>query len=398
MYYSIQSRYDNIRDLPYPYKGMLAISNDAEYLSFDFLEEFYKFLNTKQETKLGLGLGLECATSMFFFSDKKYNFSYFDGLDANSKKTNYSNRINEYIKAGVIDTNHSYGDFDFVGGFERKHALRTYEELNKNNLSLKIYTNHGTEDNTQNIGGDAHYHSGDIIGSTVYHSDLLSQNDVTYLWSDTCTDEFEPKVGLGFNIKRNPKNRGYKLLEEKTLQDNNNILTFNRLRNTGLNAPNFSSLNYQISSIDWNDFYNNSSIVVLYQHLGAFNRTHEVNQTTIELIKKYEYYLSGLRFLSQEQQVGNLKVTTTIKLLNYTNMINTTKVDIDEENSKIILNNYNNIKDPSDFFQGLTIYVNPRINFDVFYKDTKLNIEHNGPDNTGQYSISIENKTMADIW
>jgi len=274
MYYTIQSRYDNIRDLPYPYKGMLAISNDAEYLSFDFLEEFYKFLNTKQNTKLGLGLGLECATSMFFFSDKKYNFSYFDGLNAKSKKTDYSQRINEYIKAGIIDTNHSYGDFDFVGGFKREHAIKTYEELNKNDLSLKIYTNHGTEDNIQNIGGDAKYHSGDILGSDVYHSDLLYENGVEYLWSDTCTDEFEPKIGLGFNLKRNPKNRGYKLLEEKTLQDNNTILTFNRLRNTGLNAPNFTSLNYQINSIDWNDFYDNSSVVVLYQHLGAFNRTH----------------------------------------------------------------------------------------------------------------------------
>jgi len=125
---------------------------------------------------------------------------------------------------------------------------------------------------------------------------------------------------------------------------------------------------------------------------------HLTEHTIVELIKQYEYYLSGLRFLSQEQQAGNLKVTTTLKLLNYTNMINTTKIDIDEKNGKIIINNYKKIKNPSDFFQGLTIYVNPRINFNVFYEETKLEIEHNGPDNTGQYSISIKNKIAVDIW
>ncbi len=36
-------RYDNIREIPYPYKGIVALSNDAEYASAEFLDWLLMF-------------------------------------------------------------------------------------------------------------------------------------------------------------------------------------------------------------------------------------------------------------------------------------------------------------------------------------------------------------------
>ena len=56
------------------------------------------------------------------------------------------------------------------------------------------------------------------------------------------------------------------------------------------------------------------------------------------------------------------------------------------------------IVDPADHFQGLTLYVEPGITPIVTYGLRQLSFVHNGPDESGRYSISIPIKKTVDIW
>jgi hypothetical protein len=185
-----------VRALPYPYKAGVAISNDAEFMSSEFFEGLMAFLNSTGQTPLGRGLGLEVTSSAFFYSAHPYSFSYFEGAAVGGGKAPFAARMEEYLRAGWIDTLHAYGDFDGVGGFQRAHAERTFDALARMGVTLPIYTNHGDSANVQNIGGDAAYHLGDIPGTPAYHTDLLKTHGARYIWTDSAITG-EPPVVCG---------------------------------------------------------------------------------------------------------------------------------------------------------------------------------------------------------
>ena len=54
--------------------------------------------------------------------------------------------------------------------------------------------------------------------------------------------------------------------------------------------------------------------------------------------------------------------------------------------------------DPEVYFQGLTLYVDPANPPIVTYGGRQLSVIHNGPDETGRYSISIPFRKKAKIW
>ena len=102
-----QAQLCNVRPWPYPFKAALTISNDAEYVSFNFFEELMTFLNTESQTSLGQGLGIEVTSSVFHFSANPYNFSVFKGASPDAKPSEYAHRIEEYLSGGWIDTLHA---------------------------------------------------------------------------------------------------------------------------------------------------------------------------------------------------------------------------------------------------------------------------------------------------
>ena len=65
-----------VRHLPYPYRAALTICSDIDDTqnTADFLE-IQRFLNTKQQTSMGEGLGLEIGNSFYFYDDDGY-FSF----------------------------------------------------------------------------------------------------------------------------------------------------------------------------------------------------------------------------------------------------------------------------------------------------------------------------------
>jgi hypothetical protein len=202
MFQSIQPKKSILRALPYPFLGALSISNDVELLTFDFFEALMKFLNTRNKTLFGVGLGLEVTSSLFFYSANPNTFSYFSGADVRAKVNPVAKRLKDYLCSGWIDTNHAYGDFNQVDGFHRDHAIRCYDVLTKLNSRIKVFTNHGGADNIQNVGADAGYHCGDLKNHYAYHADLMRQHGVRYVWTDSMfTQKETSEVSYSKRIK-----------------------------------------------------------------------------------------------------------------------------------------------------------------------------------------------------
>lgn len=196
--FSLPVRYENMREIPYPYKGMLAISSDAEYTSQEILDWLITYLNTTENTPLGRGLGLEFAASLFFYSDNPCHTSMYEGLSADSKDTQYAHKLREYIKEGLIDTNHAFGDFNVENNFTRSHALRVYEMLEKYDLQIPIFTNHGngSMDSMQHNVGFLSHHFGSDPASSFYHTDLFRSRGGKFVWTDDWVYEKFPYLSL----------------------------------------------------------------------------------------------------------------------------------------------------------------------------------------------------------
>ncbi|WP_104721204.1 hypothetical protein [Helicobacter mesocricetorum] len=219
-----------------------------------------------------------------------------------------------------------------------------------------------------------------------------------YVWSDDWVIERFPRISLTGNITSTQDGRqlGTSTIFQKLFCGDRDYYFFTRYRSTSHIAPTFQTFNYQIQSIDWESFYNQSGVVIFYQHFGSFYVANAKNiPTTLELLKKIPFYLQGFRFLKEEQEKGNLLVLKTSKLLRYCKMYMTTKVESLLANNKLTLtlHNYENIEDLS-FFDGLTLYVEnyKDIALECLYKDKPLKFVYNGLDARGKYSITLKNK------
>ena len=383
-----------VRTLPYPYRGAVAISNDAEFMSFEFFETFYSFLNSNKKTIFGDGLGLQVTSSLFFYSNKPYNLSYFNGIEVNSPKNGYAQRLCEYLKAGWIDTNHAYGDFDGIGGFQRAHAIRVLEEMNEKQIQIPCFTNHGDTFNIQNIGTDASYHQGDRPDSRAYHADLLHQLGTRYIWTDSAIFARKSKRFLGIShLTIKP------VIVKRRLQDGQEFLVFNRFRSTGANAPNLSSLGYQIEQVNLEELYRKRGIIVLYQHLGVLGRNSgKCIPATIEAVRsRPEVFLAPWYRLAREVHEGRLWLPALHVLLRYCEMLLFTGLVRREDNAiEVVIERV--IPDPEEYFQGLTFYIDTRDSVSLIYCGRQIPIVYNGPDETGRYSVTVPIRKKEDIW
>lgn len=403
MYYFQATPSDSrCRPLPYPFQGALALSSDAEFFSFDFFEALMQFMNTTDQTPLGTGVGLQVTSSIFFFSVPDYNFSYFKDISPSAPPGPCCHRLNEYLQSGWIDTNHAFGDFDNKGGFTRAHAEKVYETLESLGCVLPVFTNHGSCNNIQNVGYDCDYHRGDHPGHWAYHTDLFVSNGVRYVWTDTMSYE-NSRWASRFGWRRwfnRPWPRSFFVSDP--LQDKQPVLGFYRLRGTGPFAPNLTSLGSQLQLLDWQRFYAEWGIVVIYQHLGVFYRTpHQAVSANVEMVKRHaQTCLTPFYFLAQEAHSGRLWVVGLSALLDYMKMIQQLKLLISTKSQSQHITLQGDFPDNFDF-SGLTLYVEPRVETTVTFRGRPLNFYYNGPDQADKdkrYSITIPLRQWENIW
>lgn len=397
-----------IRRLPYPFRAALAISNDADFCQMAFFEELMRFLNTRRNTAFGTGLGLEVTSSYFAFSLPERQFSYFSGLDPDAPPSDYARRIEEYLAAGWIDANHAYGDFDGLGGFTRKHAERTFDSLARLGVRLDIFINHGDAQNSQCLGEEAPHHQGDAPGSSAYHSDLLAAHGTRYITSsryifgDEAFDGHAPSLAPPapgrWHWRRPRAAERSDLFSPARLRDGSHFEAFFRLRGTGFNAPNLSSLAYQVQRAGLEQLYRSNGIVVLYQHLGVLARiAGKCVPASVETVRQMLHLWAPLRILAREAEEGRLWVAGLQRLLQYADMVRRVKVTVRGE-ADFSLDIDRKVNDPAALFGGLTLYCHPASMPKIRYKNVDLPLQLNGPDETGQYSVTVRMRRLPDIW
>lgn len=239
---------------PYPYQAAIAFSSDVEFMTWEAQLAIFKIFERHK---------LPVAHSLFFFATHYLchsTFSYFKGTS--DKLSNEAPQIREKIQAGLFDTIHAYGDFD-GGGFTRRHAELVQDECAKHNLSFAIFTSHGSDLNSQNVGyvglANAPYH-GDNINHESYHTDITRKIGVRYFWPNSTALMAKP-------YSKTP------IIELKKSADGYDHLIFNRYRGLpGKAAPNISSFTEQIQIADIKKLIYNRGACIFYQHFGVWTK------------------------------------------------------------------------------------------------------------------------------
>jgi hypothetical protein len=399
-----------LRKFPYPYRAALTICSDID--ETDSVEEFVdiqRFLNTKDNTSVGTGVGLEVGNSFFMFDHKK-RFSYFSGRTLDREV------IRRYIDAGLLDSIHCYGS---KPDFTREDAKIALTELNALQRRIDVWIDHSRE--ISNLGSDVMGGMGDVRQSPAYHSDLTVGYGFRYFWLGRLTSAvtLESPIGLDtfagifdgdhpvasfiamskefgkhilavFGSEKYAMHRDYRLLRLRSLRDGQKVFEFIRSdshwKGVGMGADSIG-LSCLLSKRNLRNLIRKHAYVVVYTHLG-------INAEGKEIIA--EETRDALRNLAQEFESGNILVTTTSKLLNYyvTRKYLSWEVEARPELTRIKISGAHDpvtgkmLLPDRRLLQGITFYVPDPARTHVFLgMDEVRGMKINPPDDTGRESI-----------
>lgn len=347
-----------LRKFPYPYQAALTICSDIDGTTLDDFIEIHKFMNTTETTDLGEGLGLAIGDS-FWMYDKpglaNSAFAYF--ADLGGKQSAAAPIIRDFIRAGILDVMHSYGNFATMGDFSRSVATRAIEELNKHNLKVSVWTNHGGIESIQNIGalswgkGDipAHEGNGTAAHLDCYHSDVMSDYGIRFYWDSEASltslvgqdspvhfseAYWRSPLYSGFKLRAKSILKGYlsfadllhfkftkkhfvpwqpfdsqnQLLQYDQLRDGNLLLKFKRYGHGKLDWS--DDLDFLLSEKVINHLVKKEGYLVLYIHLGDQKSRTESRSLPEATVQK-------LQHIADMFHQGKLWVQTTSRLLMY---------------------------------------------------------------------------------
>jgi len=391
----------------------IAICSDIdETKTTEELLEIQRFLNTKNTTSMGEGVGLEIGNS-FYFYDKEGEFSYF-GHDDHAKRV-----ITDLIRAGYIDCLHSYGD----GATSRDEILRAIDVLDSNTCKLDVWVNHhGAPSNFSRkfeyLFGEC---GGDDPGSNVYHADVTLDYGIRFVWVGAGTrmigqsapfmnalpTVFDPRYPLctGLNVAKEVRksmlgrwgderfilHRLNELTRMTQLEDGQKVYEFIRYCNHPVSVSHGATsrgLAYVISRRTLEHLKAAHGFMIVYAHLGKNSDCRQViAQETQEALRKLE----------QAYREGQIYVTTTSKLLNYYHACQYL-VWSHQENGGLIQINIDHLDDPVfgqlhptvEQLQGVTFCVPDNSRVDIYLGGVKLkDVRRNPPDESGVESVTI---------
>lgn len=388
-----------LRKFPYPYQAMLAISSDIDDTTPEEFVAYHRFLNTKEQTPVGQGLGLDISDSMWMYMGNNQEgktdseghgldhvMTYFVGT--NPKQLHNANQIRYYFKAGWIDSIHTFGDFsrkntnDVV--FSRSLAEEAWKAMNESGIKPKVWINHGNEANKQNFGAYnpllfSRYQAGDDPKSPYYHTDLTIKNGIKFVWNSTGQTTF------GYD---NP-------LFPIQLRDGQKVWGFNRYTHDKVNKVldwtwNPRSLHRQITKERIEKLLQANQYSIVAQHFGGYNWGFPLSDADI----------AELRMVVTYEDQGKLLVARTSRLLTYALTQQYVHYAVVKENGKTWINIIN-IQDPIfgtqkpnlEDVRGLTFYTDDPEQTYILLDQVPVKsmfIQRNPPDSTGKKSISVK--------
>jgi hypothetical protein len=395
-----------LRQLPYPYRAMLAICSDLDSTPDKHVYmEIMRFLNTTEITTMGQGMGLEVENSIHCRAIPP-QFSYWDTDEAGQEM------VRTLIQSGHIDCLHSFGELVFT----RDEAEPALNALTQHNCRLEVWVDHGGA--ATNFGSDVMQGHGDEIGHPAYHADLTIDYGIKYVWRGRVTSitgqDIPARFGGIFNWKY-PLRSGWTLFKEAAkrklarqgnhkyaMHGPNATLRPSVLRD-GKPVYEFMRCNPHwdgISSYDQGRYIgevltdgmlkrliSRGGTCVLHTHLGKIDDTNVLfNKTAVEAFRR----------LAEAFRSGSILVTTTRRLLGYHRAVRKISFDSswDSKGLHIELRTKSSESVTGELSSmdlcGLTFYVSTPENTRITVDGCEIaNLHHNGPDHTGQPSISL---------
>lgn len=356
-----------LRAFPFPYRCALALSNDAEFMTPRAFWDLHRLLDE---------LGLPVTDSVFMYSvDESRSFSYFDGTS--TRPSAHAGWLREAMQAGVIDVLHAFGDFDGVGGCTRAHAEAALAELDRANVRLQVWTNHGSAENTQNLGGrQATYQRGDLAGAEEYHADLTTAYGIRYCWLDWNATNV---VGQDRRVRRRWFRRRDEdadpLLTDERVRDGSSVRVFQRYR--GPDRPDPATLAAQLSREHVDELSAAGGVMVVYQHLGCDRRSGTCRPNEPPYLPSDA--LAALERLAERYRDGEILVLGVADLLRYCDARE--RVRLQPEGRELQLSGI----DRSEL-AGLTFYAEPGTR--VVLDGLEVPVRANPPDATGRASVT----------
>jgi SAM-dependent methyltransferase len=273
----------------------LAFCNDCDLQSWDN----YKIVHREfAERSIAVG------DSFWLFDPSGGDFGLFR-RDCTEKGPKHEELLEE-ISAGRLDVLHSAGSYGarFSQGLkpERKLISEALEYLGKNARVPRVWTNHGDDNNTQNIGGamPQAYHRGDLPGSDSFILDLLLEHGVEYFWLDRHLTM--------------QANQPVRLVASEKARSGHHIKVFSRFMGTAPRAPNGQNLHKQLNDENLEQWIANGQNVIIYQHWTCHHTSKPWAYTPTEPPLTDES-LAALSWLREKQAAGKIEVIRLCELL-----------------------------------------------------------------------------------
>ncbi|MGV8048758.1 MAG: hypothetical protein AB2L21_00175 [Anaerolineaceae bacterium] len=171
--------------MPFPFLAALSICSDIDECDRRTFLDVHQFVNDPHN-----GLGLPIADSFFAIGSVPNQLAYFlnDGRTAGPD----AELIAESIRAGLIDSIHSWGDFNDCPpepSSLKNISSRLTEDFAHRGLQLKIWINHGNPNNRQNLRARLQSaYAGDDPGSPFFTLDLVRTLGIRYYWLSELVD------------------------------------------------------------------------------------------------------------------------------------------------------------------------------------------------------------------
>ena len=413
------SRKVKLRKFPFPYKAAMTICSDIdETRTTDEFLQIQRFLNTREPTGLGQGLGLEIGNSFYFYNNAK-EFSYFD-QDERARRV-----IEAMIRSGYIDCLHSFGDTD-----SRDDIVRALNSLHESDCRLEVWVNHfgASSDICKKFEYMFKRCEGDDPAANVYHTDLTLDYGIRFAWvgattrivgqspiktSGSLSTVFNPrhpwvsaadtlkelrKQNLGRrNDERFVLHRQNELTRPLELGDGRRVYEFMRFCNHPEGIPvgaTSRGLAQVISARNLQCLITRQGYMIVYAHLG---KNSDCSQAIAAETQQ------ALRHLADLYHDGQIYVSTTAKLLKYHfahHALRWTQRQV-EGRTRILIDGFddpvegNRMPSPSEL-QGITFYATDSNLTDVFLGPQQLErLQRNPADENGVESVTIPLTTLS---